>query len=55
MIEGENRLYDLIADPGQERPLADPALEHRMVVTMTGLMRDNHAPPEAFARLGLGA
>jgi hypothetical protein len=53
MIEDGTRLYDLANDPGQEHSLADPALEARMVGLMTGLMRANHAPPEAFTRLGL--
>ncbi len=41
------------SDPGQEKPLADAAVEARMVDLMAGLMRANHAPPEAFTRLGL--
>ncbi len=53
MIEGETRLYDLHGDPGQEKPLADAALERRMAGMMAVLMQDNHAPPEAFARLEL--
>ena len=46
-------LFDLENDPGQERPLQDPALESRMIEMMTSLMRDNDAPPEQFQRLGL--
>ena len=53
LLEDETRLYDLAADPGQDRPLADPAAEARMVAHMTRLMAANHAPPEAYARLGL--
>lgn len=53
MLEDETRLYDLRADPGQERPLADPAQEARLAGIMTRLMAANHAPPEAFARLNL--
>lgn len=53
LLEDETRLYDLAADPGQERPLADAAEEARMARLMAALMRANHAPPEAFARLGL--
>ena len=41
------------AIPGQEKPLHDEAVEARMVELMATLMRDNDAPPEAFARLGV--
>jgi hypothetical protein len=53
LLESETRLYDLETDPRQEDPLDDPALEERMVAAMTALMAANHAPPEAFIRLGL--
>ena len=53
LLEDDTRLYDITTDPGQETPLADAAVEARMVDLMAGLMRANHAPPEAFARLGL--
>jgi arylsulfatase A-like enzyme len=53
LLEDETRLYDTQADPGQERPLADPAQEARLAALMARLMAANHAPPEAFARLGL--
>ena len=53
MLEDDTRLYDLAADPGQDRPLEDPALEARMAALMAELMRGLDAPPEAFARLGL--
>lgn len=53
MIEDDTRLYDLAQDPGQERPVHDPALEERMIGLMRDLMVRNEAPPEAFARLGL--
>ena len=52
-IESETRLYDLETDPGQEHPVTDAAVETDMERLMVGLMADNHAPPEAFARLGL--
>ncbi|MBS7701004.1 MULTISPECIES: sulfatase [unclassified Chelatococcus] len=55
LIENGTRLYDLVTDPGQERPLADPDAEQRLVSLMSRLMADNEAPPEAFARLGLPA
>ena len=53
LLEDVTRLYDLVADPGQASPLQDPATEARMVALMARLMAANHAPPEAFARLGL--
>ncbi len=55
MLEDETRLYDLVADPGQERPVQDAATEARLTALMARLMAANHAPPEAFARLGLSA
>jgi hypothetical protein len=53
LLEDETRLYDLAADPGQDRPLRDDAAEARMVAHMRALMAACDAPPEAFARLGL--
>ena len=53
LLEDETRLYDLQDDPGQDRPLHDPAIEARMVDLMTEMMRANDGPPEAFVRLGL--
>jgi len=53
MIENDTRLYDLASDPGQQHRLDDPAAEARMVALMLALMRANHAPPEAYARLEL--
>jgi hypothetical protein len=53
LLESETRLYDLEADPGQERPLDDPAVEARMMRLMRELMIANDAPPEALARIGL--
>lgn len=51
LLESETRLYDLETDPGQEKPLADPAEEQRLADLMTRLMQANGAPPEAFSRL----
>jgi hypothetical protein len=48
-------LFDLAADPGQERPLADPAAERKMTDHLVRLMRENDCPPEQFDRLGLTA
>ena len=46
-------LFDLQADPGQEHPIQDPAVEARMVEHLVRLMKENDAPPEQFERLGL--
>jgi hypothetical protein len=46
-------LFDLEADPAQQHPLADVALELRMIDLMVGLMRRNDAPASQFERLGL--
>jgi hypothetical protein len=48
-------LFDLQADPAQDRPITDPAVEGRMVEHMVRLMRENDAPAEQFERLGLPA
>ncbi|OPZ07392.1 MAG: Arylsulfatase [candidate division BRC1 bacterium ADurb.BinA364] len=50
---GQPTLWDLLEDPGQERPIGDPEIELRMIDRMIRLMKDNAAPPEQFARLGL--
>lgn len=46
-------LFDLAADPRQERPLHDPEVEARMIQLLIRLMVENDAPPEQFERLGL--
>ena len=46
-------LYDLHADPEQQTPLQDPAVEQRLLGEIDSLMRRNEAPAEAFTRLGL--
>jgi arylsulfatase A-like enzyme len=53
LLEKDTRLYDLEADPGQERPLNNPAVEARMVGLMRGLMARNEAPVESYSRLAL--
>ncbi|MHB9026524.1 MAG: sulfatase [Armatimonadota bacterium] len=47
------QLFDLQADPAQEHPLDDPAVESRMIDHLTRLMRENDAPEEQYERLGL--
>ncbi|GAB5377094.1 MAG: sulfatase-like hydrolase/transferase [Acuticoccus sp.] len=51
LLENETRLYDLAADPGQQAPLDDPALEAAMAAKMTALMGTLGAPGEAYRRL----
>jgi len=46
-------LFDIGADPRQEHPLDDPAVEARMVRLLVQCMRANHAPAEQYQRLGL--
>lgn len=53
MIEDETRLYDLDADPGQERPVQSEEVEARLADLMADLMAGLDAPPEAFERLSL--
>lgn len=52
LLEDTTRLYDLAVDPGQLAAIDDPATVERLSVLMARLMCENHAPPEAFARLG---
>lgn len=47
-------LYDLQTDPGQQRPVSDPAVEARLVGAMKEHLRAVDAPREQFLRLGLG-
>jgi hypothetical protein len=46
-------LFDLQADPAQQFPLNDPAVEEKMLSHLVQLMHENDAPPEQFIRLGL--
>lgn len=50
-----DKLYDLDADPGQEKPLSDDGKLLEMTEAMIRLMRENEAPPEQYERLGLPA
>ncbi len=52
LLEDTTRLYDLITDPGQMAAIDDPAVITRLSTLMAQLMMSNHAPPEAFTRLG---
>lgn len=53
LLESETRLYDLVADPAQERPVIDHLREAEMIGKMMQIMDANDAPPEAYTRLGL--
>ncbi len=46
-------LFDLEADPGQETPINDPAIEERMLGLLKRLAVENEAPPEIIEAYGL--
>jgi hypothetical protein len=46
-------LFDIENDPRQQTPLADAAVERRMLELLVAGMRENDAPPEQFERLGV--
>jgi arylsulfatase A-like enzyme len=48
-------LYDLETDPDQSAPIANEAVELRMIELMLELMRQTDAPAEQYERLGLPA
>lgn len=48
-----SRLWDVEADPKQERPIEDAATEKRMTEHLVRLMKECEAPSEQFTRLGL--
>jgi len=47
------RLFDVIEDPGEKRPLQDEAVEQRMLEHLVSHMKRCEAPAEQFTRLGL--
>ncbi|TVQ41186.1 MAG: sulfatase [Spirochaetaceae bacterium] len=49
----ETLLFDLAADPGQERPLRDAELERQLCRTMRSHLDRHDAPAELYARFGL--
>ncbi|MCL4509433.1 MAG: sulfatase [Chloroflexi bacterium] len=51
----DTMLFDLAVDWQQLRPYRDSALEAYLCVPLIDLMRQHHAPPEQFERLGLTA
>ncbi len=46
-------LFDLQTDPAQDHPIADRAVEERMIAHLMRLMEHNDCPPDQFERLGL--
>ena len=50
---GRHQLFDIVADPRQERPLDDPALEAHFAARLAAQLRACEAPAEQYARLGL--
>ncbi|MBZ0287482.1 MAG: sulfatase-like hydrolase/transferase, partial [Anaerolineae bacterium] len=46
-------LFDVIADPQQQNPLRDPAVEARMIDLLMELLKASDAPTEQYERLGL--
>ncbi len=50
-----NLLFDLQADPKQEKPLNDAVTEDALRAHMARLMRECEAPPEQFERMGIGS
>jgi arylsulfatase A-like enzyme len=49
----ETLLWNVEEDPGQARPLEDPAVEARMIGHLSRLMAECDAPAEQYERLGL--
>jgi arylsulfatase A-like enzyme len=49
----ETMLFDLQVDPGQLNPIENPDVETLMLEHLVKLMKQNDAPAEQFARLGL--
>lgn len=50
-----NKLYDVVADPGQTQVIDDPETELRLARAMVRLMNENDAPAEQYVRMGLSA
>ena len=51
--EGQDLLFDLTADPGQNRPLTDERQKARLLSAMARLFRESDAPEEAYRRYDL--
>ena len=48
-----NLLFDLVRDPGQEKPLADEKTEARLLTEMKKLMMGNDVPEELYEIYGI--
>ncbi|MHC5034274.1 MAG: sulfatase [Planctomycetota bacterium] len=48
-----NLLYDVRADPAQQRPIEDKKIEKMMIGHLVRLMKESDAPKEQYRRLGL--
>ena len=46
-------LFDVRSDPRQQHPIEDARLAGRFKAEIARLMRENDAPAEQFARMGL--
>ena len=46
-------LYDLAADPAQQRPFRDPLIERRFINGIAGVLAAHDAPPEFYGRYGV--
>ncbi len=49
------RLFDLDADPGQDRPLRDDAIESRLRGAISAVLAEHDAPGELYGRYGVEA
>lgn len=47
------QLFDIRADPRQERPLRDGAIEARLAAGIVAMLADHESPAEVYQRLGL--
>jgi arylsulfatase A-like enzyme len=52
-VAGDNLLFDLEKDSGQEHPLKDAVIEAQMCRKLVQAMKNHDSPPEQYARLGL--
>ncbi|MCY4544900.1 MAG: hypothetical protein OXD39_06655, partial [Gemmatimonadetes bacterium] len=50
---GRNQLFDVVADPAQQHPIVDPALERHFTDGIARHLETCEATPEQFARLGI--
>lgn len=51
--DAETRLYDIKADPTQQKPIQNRAIEAELTASMRQLLQEADAPPEMFERLNL--